>query len=81
MKIKQLLYLSVHLVKINKMSKWKQFWCSHIYKEISDEYLRKERISDGVGGCGYTTFEVHAKRNKCLKCGKIKITEKRLICL
>lgn len=57
-----------------KISKWKQFWCNHVYEEINDKFLRQERKYDSSGG--YNIFKVYGVTHKCLKCDKTHIKEK-----
>ncbi len=59
---------------------WKQFWCKHIWNNIGDEIkLRtiKERESISLGA--YHTYTYYGINQKCLKCDKEKIHEKRKI--
>ena len=68
------------------MSKWKQFWCKHVWKDVSDEIeLRTQREYDGdeLPGMGsrFSTYTYYGIRQKCLNCNKERYYEKRKIYL
>jgi len=62
---------------------WKQLFCRHIYKTIKSNYLRteKEITSDDQYGyfTKYDTYSYYAQNQICLRCGKERIIEKRLL--
>lgn len=53
------------------MINFKQMFCSHIYRTLSEEYLGIE--NDGIDptmGGGYD-FHTFCQEKECVKCGKI----------
>jgi len=54
----------------------KQLFCKHIWKEISDELLRTERIREPVGHLAfYRKYSVYAQKSICIKCDKSEVYE------
>lgn len=64
----------------------KQFFCSHIYKEIKSEFLYEKREMDSAGGGGWMlpdieTYRHYASTQKCLKCTRERIVKTRKVVL
>lgn len=62
----------------------KRLFCDHIWKEEENVFLRKERLRDGGEFYGLPTssdFEFYGIKQKCIKCGKTKYIEKRIMIL
>ncbi len=56
----------------------KQLFCNHIWKEVSDEFLRTERIRESFGYLTlYHTYSFYAQKSICVKCDKSEIFEHR----
>lgn len=53
---------------------WKQFLCKHIWKEIGEEFLRKE-ILYGVYHEEYLNYNFYAVSQECVLCKKTRIIE------
>jgi hypothetical protein len=58
---------------------WKQFWCKHIWKEISSEFLRDEFLYN-IYYDEHHHYNFYATSHKCIKCDKIRIfVEKKIV--
>jgi len=55
----------------------KQLFCKHVWKETSKEFLFKEKEEWGV--VYYAMFSHFASHRKCIKCGKDKVVETRVV--
>lgn len=56
----------------------KQLFCDHIWKEVSDDFLRTERIQVPYGYLSlYHTYSFYALKSVCIKCNKSEIYEHR----
>jgi hypothetical protein len=53
---------------------WKQFWCKHIWKELSSEYLRKGWDYNWYHE-RYMNYKYWATTNECIKCHKVNVSE------
>jgi len=61
------------------MINFKQLFCSHIYKDNTEEFLGKERTHDGYPSISYSNFHIYAIHRECIKCGKKHIKTKRYL--
>lgn len=64
------------------MKIFKNLFCKHIWKEVDREFLREARLPFGALSNGlqtYSNFELYAVTYKCVKCGKTKIDEMRVL--
>lgn len=61
------------------MSKWKQFWCEHVYKTEESILLREDRLSDGMAMPTWSNFKIYADVKICLKCDKKDIKERKVM--
>ena len=60
----------------------KTFWCDHVYKEEKEEFLRKQRDDDSpVFSTNFNNYNYYAIYQKCIKCGKTRVFEKRKLIL
>jgi len=57
------------------MNSIKQLFCRHVWKVVDEEFLERKRLL--LGCLTYTNYDYYAVHRKCIKCGCVKIKQKR----